>query len=354
MKRHIQFPSIEQYRNVVFDVKHRATYTGKDVDGNATYDDTIIKPILTFTGTVKLHGTNASVAYTESAGLWVQSKETIITPESDNAGFARFANENKDAFIELCKLVADKNNISLDDNAVAIYGEWAGMGIQKGVGINQIPKSFFIIGVKISPNDNQNESETVVDGVKSNAYWVAFDYLRDTEKRIFNILDFKTYSVTIDFNNPEAAQTALTDMMLEVETECPVAASFDVVGTGEGIVWSTVYDDHHYRFKVKGEKHKISKTKEAVPVDIEKMNSINEFINYSVTEARFNQAIEKVFNGNKSEMDIKRMGDFIKWIVNDIIKEESDVMEGNGLEPKEVTKFISNKSREMFMKALSL
>ena len=44
------------------------------------------------------------------------------------------------------------------------------------------------------------------------------------------------------------------------------------------------------------------------------------------------------------------MGDFIRWIVNDIISEEIDTMSSNGLEPKDVNKYISNKSREMFFK----
>lgn len=80
---------------------------------------------------------------------------------------------------------------------------------------------------------------------------------------------------------------------------------------------------------------------------MDKLNSIKEFVDYAVTESRFNQAIEKVF-GTKENMDVKKMGDFIRWIINDVIKEETDTMAKNGIEPKDVNKYVSAKAREMF------
>jgi len=38
----------------------------------------------------------------------------------------------------------------------------------------------------------------------------------------------------------------------------------------------------------------------------------------------------------------------LRWVVNDIIKEEMDTMVKNNIEPKEVNKFISEKTRKMF------
>ena len=104
-----------------------------------------------------------------------------------------------------------------------------------------------------------------------------------------------------------------------------------------------------HRFKVKGDKHSVTKVKKLANVDIEKLTSIKEFVDYSVTENRFNQAIENVFG--KEELDVKKMGDFIRWFVKDIASEEMDTMVENGLEPKDVNKYISTKVREMFFKA---
>jgi hypothetical protein len=44
------------------------------------------------------------------------------------------------------------------------------------------------------------------------------------------------------------------------------------------------------------------------------------------------------------------MGDLIRWVINDVIKEESDTLVKNGLEPKDVNKHVSNRVREMFFK----
>jgi hypothetical protein len=44
------------------------------------------------------------------------------------------------------------------------------------------------------------------------------------------------------------------------------------------------------------------------------------------------------------------MGDVIRWVVNDVIKEEMDTLVENQLEPKEINKYVSSKVREMFFK----
>jgi hypothetical protein len=149
---------------------------------------------------------------------------------------------------------------------------------------------------------------------------------------------------------PQLIQNKLGEITEAVEKECPVAKAFGFSGVGEGVVWSVEYKGINYRFKVKGEKHSVSKVKTLAAVDTEKLNSIAEFVGYAVTENRFNQAIEKVF-GDRTKMDIKQMGDLIKWMVNDILKEELDTMSANGLEPKDVNKYISAKTREMFLVA---
>ena len=44
------------------------------------------------------------------------------------------------------------------------------------------------------------------------------------------------------------------------------------------------------------------------------------------------------------------MGDLIRWFVKDVASEEMDTMLDNGLEPKDVNKYISTKVKEMFFK----
>ena len=77
--------------------------------------------------------------------------------------------------------------------------------------------------------------------------------------------------------------------------------------------------------------------------------TIQKFVDYAVTESRFNQSLENTFPNNEP-IDIKKMGDVIRWVVNDIVKEEMDTMIDNQIEPKDVNKYISVKVREMFFK----
>ena len=345
MKKHIKFPSIEQFRTVVSNVNRHFNFVGLDENGDAIYDPTLPKPIITFKGTVKLHGTNAGVSYNALSGMWAQSRENIITPQHDNAGFAFFAYSNETELLRLFFDVAAKEDIDLHKNTISIYGEWVGKGIQKGVGITNLPKSFFIFGVKVTPHTETEEE------LRANpAYWVDSFYLRDNDKGIYNIEDYTTYSIDIDFNMPQLVQNDLSELTIAVEEECPVAKSFGFPNTiGEGIVFSSDYKGVAYKFKSKGEKHSSSKVKTLASVDVEKLESIQKFVEYAVTENRFNQAIENVFP-NQEPIDVKKMGDVIRWVVNDVLKEEMDTMVENKIEPKDVNKYISSKVREMFFK----
>jgi hypothetical protein len=345
MRKMIKFPSIEQFRTIVSNVLRHFNFIGLDNDGEAIYDVTLPKPTLKFKGTVKLHGTNAAVSFNQDGGLWAQSRENIITVEKDNAGFAFFVDTNKGAFQNLIAEILVKNNLDAKFNTVTIYGEWCGGNIQKGVGISNLPKSFFIFGVKISP--------IVVDEEEAKlkpAYWVDYDYLRNPDNKIYNILDYTTWEIDIDFNMPQLVQNKLSELTLAVEEECPVAKAFGFSGVGEGIVWTTELNGTVHRFKVKGEKHAgSSKVKTLANVNVEKLESIRDFVDYAVTQGRFNQAIENVFP-NEEPINVKKMGDVIRWVVTDITKEESDTLVENNLEPKDVNSQISGKVREMFFK----
>lgn len=67
--------------------------------------------------TEKIDGTNASIYIGENGEFLTASRKRWITPEDDNYGFARWANENKE---ELLKLGEGHH-----------FGEWWGQGIQR-------------------------------------------------------------------------------------------------------------------------------------------------------------------------------------------------------------------------------
>lgn len=51
------------------------------------------------------------------------------------------------------------------------------------------------------------------------------------------------------------------------------------------------------------------------------------------------------------ELDISSMGDFLRWLANDVLKEEQDVISENGLDNdlKAIMKSVSSKGRKWFM-----
>ena len=108
MKKHISFPSIDQFKTVVSNINRKHNFVGLDANGDAIYDPTKPKPKLKFKGTVKLHGTNFGVCYNEVSGLWAQSRENIITSQNDNAGSAFFVESNKEASLELFNQVKER------------------------------------------------------------------------------------------------------------------------------------------------------------------------------------------------------------------------------------------------------
>ena len=128
------------------------------------------------------------------------------------------------------------------------------------------------------------------------SYWLPSERISNKMSGIHNINSFETFNLEIDFTKPEEAQNKLIEITNYVEKECPVAREFNVKGLGEGVVWTGMFKDSVYRFKVKGEKHSISKVKKLAPVDTEKINSIKEFVIYAVTDNRLVQAQNEILS----------------------------------------------------------
>ena len=330
MKKIIKFPSIEQFRNIVSHINRNYNFVGLNEQGEAIYDVLKSKPIITFKGTVKLHGTNGSVCYNNMSGIWFQSRENIITPLKDNAGFATFCTKNQNILKDLILKISNENNIDLDTNTISVYFEWVGNGIQKGVGISQIKKSAFCIGIKISPFD-----ESI------NSYWINSSSFKSKENRIFNIEDYKTYSIDIDFNNPLLSQNEIIKLTLEVEKECPVSKEFGIIGIGEGIVFTNGFENRLI-FKSKGEKHAKSKIKVLNQIDEDKLNLIDSIVSKVTPNWRLEQILNETYDTlNGGVIDNSKIGTYIKGVMSDIIKEDLDIIIESGLTIKDISSKIS-------------
>jgi hypothetical protein len=319
-----KFTDIGQFREVIRAIKSHHDYKGDDENGSPIYRHESPYPTLKFRGTIKLHGTNSAVTLYKDGHYEYQSRERVLEIGNDNCCFMLTMSN-----INLSKLF---EGIEFQDHC-AIYGEWCGSSVQKGVAISSLPKMWVIFGIRID-----------------NVYHSIFDYkhLKMEENRIFNITQFENYELDIDFEKPEVAQNKLIEYTTKVEEECPVGRYFEVHGIGEGIVWEYINGEERYIFKVKGEKHSNSKVKKMASVDIEEVESLKEFVEYAVTDNRMQQGIDKMKElGKPLEMSIT--GEYLKWVYNDVLKEEQDTIIKNGIDVKKVGSHISNKARKFWL-----
>ena len=303
--------------------------------------------MLTAHGTCKCHGTNAGCSY-HKGELYAQSKGNVITVEQDNAGFAFFTEQKKDIFNYMFNNIKEVYSIDSDENIITILGEWAGKGIQKGVAVSQLDKKFYIFGIKIKPLDEEIPS-----------YWVDHDIFPHeviNEHDIYNIEQFKTFDIEIDFNEPLFSQNKMVELVAEVEAECPVGKYFGVSSVGEGIVWTFDYKGNAHRFKTKGDKHAgKSKVKSIKKVDDVKLQKIIDLVDVLTPvwrlEQMFNETFDVINKGNEL-VDVKGTGDFLRAVHKDIMKEEMDLITESGIEPKELNGRISKEARTWFMQKL--
>jgi len=324
----IKFPKIGQFKDVIRHVRTRHDYQGKDESDAPIYRHDSPYPTLTFEGTIKLHGTNAAIVFDADGNYHIQSRSRVINVVSDNAGFAAFVAGLPEEFMKN----APRN--------FAVYGEWCGGNIQSGVAINGLPKMFVIFAYRDLEND----------------CWLRFpeddvdeDFLKTAnDANIYHIWQFPKYTLEIDFNHPELVQNEIIKLVEAVEAECPVGKHFGNSGIGEGIVWKCLDDlSSEFWFKTKGEKHSVSKVRTVAEVDVEKMNSVKEFVDATVTTNRLEQGLD-VLKERNIPLDMKSTGDYLRWVVTDILEEEAAMLGASGLCAKDVGGEISRRAREFW------
>lgn len=287
----IAYPSIDQFRNAIKAVQHRTWYVGKDETGDAIYDRTRVPPKLIFRGYVKAHGTNAGVVYDFTTGNFeYQSRSRVLSLESDNNQFMFHMSAHEDIWADIHRQILGLLGTSVYPTKIAIFGEWCGQGIQKGVAIAEVPKMFLVFGLRVffaGPLIGESYSDWQDD---QNSIWIDPSELElhYPEERIFNIATFGKYDVEIDFANPAYSQNKIIELTEAVEAECPIGKYFGISGVGEGLVFHNIDGTlpGEIRFKSKGELHVnrpdligllLNKEDELKLINVCKINNIREF-----------------------------------------------------------------------------
>ena len=315
----------------------------------------------TFIGTVKLHGTNITIVYTMSNRRTpqFQSRNLIITPEKDNQGAAAFLSQAplRALIDEIMRIYKQE-----DFTEVLIAGEWAGEGIQKGVALSTLQRFYAVFNIRI-------------DG-----HWVdlrKYKTVHSPEHRIYNIINFTTYVKDVDFQTSTSdVFTEMERLTKEVATTCPVGAELKedlsalmgalnisgskkkkavAVSTGEGIVWTLVpeppFDTTLYNFKTKSE---LFLTAAKAPKEPKagrsgELAKAKDFADFALAERRYEQGVEYLEEVGKEPMDTKNMGEFIRWVTNDVIKEEGWRMEEMSTNEQDVRKVVAERARAWYL-----
>ena len=287
MQRFINYGSIPQFRQVIKDISYQTWYTGSDnEDGHPIYDKSKILPIISAIGYEKIHGTNAAVCYNSNTEFYVQSRKNIITIGKDNAACAFNAMQNQEHWMKIINSLATFHSINLDTHIISIFFEWSGGNIQKLSAVTGLDKRSFIFPYfKVSPlvQDEEDPEKSI---------WLSTNSEHNWNANIYNITYYSKFPITINFNEPLMSQNTMIKTIEEdIEPNSPIGDYFGIQGNvGEGIVYFFEYKDTIHRFKVKGEKHSVSKVKTLKPVDEVKEQSKIDFANYVCTPDRLEQA----------------------------------------------------------------
>lgn len=178
----------------------------------------------------------------------------------------------------------------------------------------------------------------------------------------FFILPWHTDLITMRFMDQEKLQLAaahIDSMVQAIDQEDPwVKQHFGKTGPGEGLVlypltFAQSGTKHlpldlfaAFVFKAKGSAHQVVKTKSSAEVIVPNAKGVEQFVDLVVTEARLLQGLEVIGK------DVKKTGEFVNWVKNDVQKETQAELEASNLNWKEVLPIVTKRASTWFVAKL--
>ncbi|KAJ7580227.1 hypothetical protein C8J56DRAFT_277943 [Mycena floridula] len=329
----ISYPSTPSFKNFAKDLHRTLVRDGEVTSG-------------TFLGSVKLHGSNITLVFRPRTEVQIQSRNQIITRDSDSQGAVAFLSAIPlELIVDEILRVRNKGRLYSE---IYIAGEHCGAKIQKGVALTQLPIFFAIFNIRI-------DDQWVGDMRKYKSVSLA-------RRNIFNVFDIgPTFEISIndlankaDLAEAEEKMMALT---VEVGTECPFAVAVSetlvgrvVRGPGEGIVWTLVGppSEKLYNYKTKCEKF-MTASQTPKPPTAKPTASIMDFVDYAcpLDGRRLEQGIEylvEMHGADPEQLSTRHVGEFIQWVTQDTLKEERSELVTFGVEERDVKKAIAHRA----------
>lgn len=327
------FTDIEAFRHVVKNVRHWTAKHNKPL------------PVISYKGTVKLHGTNAGVRVTH-AKVQPQGRNRILDIGSDNFGFAAYCHNKHDTFTAMAEKVLNKSLSKGDD--ITFFGEWCGSNIQKNVAVAELPKHFVIF------SGYNGATEEYFDVDRISELFNSEETKKLNDLSIYFINQAEHYSIDVDFSEPEQSVQALEELTLAVEKKCPWAALLGAEGVGEGIVWcptdKELFKHTDLWFKTKGLEHKRTNARTGSKLETDPVTaaSIKEFVEAVLPKWRLEQGVSQL-EQDGLEIIPQNTGIYLKWICQDVLKEEADVLCANNLSWKDVQGAVCKTARQYYL-----
>lgn len=357
-KDFIPFGSIEKFKNIYEKIERRYGANKINEEGKLTNQ----MPLITFEGTVKVHGTNGGVVVWSDGEVTYQSRSRIVSLYQDNAGFYMWASSlGTDHWQGLTA------NLLESCDAVAIFGEWAGDNIQAGVAVSGMSKRFIIFSVqKITKNPDFGKAteDGKVDEQQYFREFVPLDLETQATLKLSHDChlshEFGTFKLPVDFSDPAEAMETLNKITLEIEQNCPVGAILNPKSEntiGEGLVWQgTDEAGNFYQFKDKGKLHERGKgdKKPKLPKTLtpEQKQAVDGFMQSALTMDRLLQGLE-VMQEMQHEIIRKNTNVYLKWVMSDIHKEHGselrELADGFQITWKQIGGSVTRTVREFYL-----
>lgn len=350
-----KFPHVDTFEASMRHVRLAAQYCGRDAEDKPLYDKSLPMPTISYEGRVKVHGTNSSIRRANGV-LTYQSRERELfeghKDGTDGDPDKFMATMSQAPHVAYWNFVFDevKDYLAVVHGTVyedlVVFGEWCGAGIVKGnTAVNQVQDKFFIVfGVRAYAT-TESDAVPVWASVEDLAW-----ELHNHDLRVHPITNFPRYSATIDFDNEDSfIEEKLEILTLQVEQECPVGAAFGIIGAGEGIFWQPTHStlkEHHFLssefwFKTKGDKHKASRKKIVTSEMLAEREAIAAFVGQTVTEVRLQQGFDYMSRELLLPRTKQNISTFLKWVYEDIMREDAHTITEMGLDVKKLGSPIS-------------
>lgn len=355
VRRHIGFGSTPSFKNLYTAVRQMTDTPGrlKYADYNPSlgippteeqkeklqeYSPKI--PTLTFAGSEKLHGENMAVCCSGDE-VWVQGRNHIRTILGDQNGMAQFVELTKAHWDIILTQVENLYDINIHTHTIVLDMEWAGGNIQKGnAACSGTDKGAYLFDYcRIVTNETGETQFKSLQGINI-----------PEGTNIYLMSNFGSYTLHLDFNKPSECEEQLEKLAVLIEEKSPIAQHFNKPdNVGEGVYLWAEYNGEMLRVKAKGEKHggKPKTPKDRVERSSEKIEQLTSLANKVTPVWRLTQAITET-----GASEIKHIGMVIKWVMQDIAKEEVPVLIEAGITLKDLNSYVAKIVKEYYFDSL--